>query len=386
MNDRYDATIEDPMVPDANEFQHMALGYVEHRIRLMHILVFGFALYGASGVALIMQWLSRIGSAGAALLTDVGLAVLAGSFMAAVLFMLKPVRPSVAFALADESIRNDHKTSRTILVLAGIFTVATLMITWGPGTARTASILAAMWVAVLIACFSLRCGRYLRIHRNELYATHLAKRGRAPVNRTAVVRAVMPGPIVIDSAPPAFELQAFGYAGARARSWALILLSPMLACTLGALLLGTWVLGLSFETWIVPVMVSTAIALCSSLIGGVRLRLDRRGKASPARWYAYGLRRSAQVDRGTAIGLNAGAVAIFVSGAIAAPRAVDPGFMTVVLALSVGMASATPFMLKAGEILNRRRELYVSWLIRHGEVTLEDVRTLKPRNLVTEHL
>lgn len=382
MEDRYDATIEDPVVPDANEFQHMALGYVEHRIRLMHILVFGFALYGASGVALVMQWFANTRTDGAALLTDVGIAVLAGSLIAAVLFMLKPVRPSVAFALADESIRNDHKTSRTILVLAGIYTVAAIAITWGPGNARTASLLAAMWVAVLIACFSLMHGRYLRIHRDDLYATHLAKRGRAPVNRPVVLRAVMPGPIIIDSAPTAFELQAFGYAGTRARSWALILLGPLLACGLGALLLSTWALGLTYETWIVPVVVSLAIMVSCWLIGVVRLRLDRRGKAAPAKWYAYNLGRSANVNRGTAIALYAAAVAIFVSGAIAAPKAVDPEFIAVVVALSASMASMCPFMLKAGATMNRRRELYVSWLIRNEELTLEDVRTRKPRDWV----
>ncbi|GAA5226628.1 hypothetical protein [Paeniglutamicibacter antarcticus] len=197
-----------------------------------------------------------------------------------------------------------------------------------------------------------------------------------------MVREVMPGPIVIDSTPLAFELQAFGYAGMRARSWALILLGPLPACGLGSLLLSTWALGFGYETWIVPVAISLAIMVSCWMIGAVRLHLDRRGKAAPAKWYAYNLGRSAHVNRGTAIALYAAAVAIFVSGAMVAPKAVDPEFIAVVLALSASLVSMCPFMLKAGETMNRRRELYVSWLIRNAEITLEDVRKRKPQDWV----
>lgn len=98
----------------------------------------------------------------------------------------------------------------------------------------------------------------------------------------------------------------------------------------------------------------------------------------------YSLGRSAHLNRGTAIALYAAAVAIFLSGAIAAPKAVDPEFIAVVMALSASMASMSPFMLKAGEIMNRRREIYASWLINNEKTTLKDERTHKPQDWVLD--
>ena len=61
----------------------MALGYVRWRIRLVQFLLYGSAIYLASGTILLLRWEMGIDSRGAVLMTDLGLMVLVVSLVCA---------------------------------------------------------------------------------------------------------------------------------------------------------------------------------------------------------------------------------------------------------------------------------------------------------------
>lgn len=66
-------TIEDPQVPDANEFQHMAPGFVERRIRISHIALYGAGIFLAAAV--LVRWRTDIDQWGATVMTGLGFVV-----------------------------------------------------------------------------------------------------------------------------------------------------------------------------------------------------------------------------------------------------------------------------------------------------------------------
>ncbi|KAA0976209.1 hypothetical protein FQ154_11475 [Paeniglutamicibacter gangotriensis] len=380
MKQRYDPTVEDPLIPDPLEFQYMALGYVQRRIRLLHIVLFGSGIYLASGATLLMRWLTRVEPWGAALMTDFGILVLLVSLAAAGVAALARIRPSVAFAVADQSIRNDKKTSIILVVLGAIYSTIVVLLAWGPELPRVSSILFGMWVGIAIGVLGLLRARYMRLHRDELYSGYLSRHGKSSGSSPRTVRDVVPGPSIIDSEPSGFELQAFGYAGKRSRGWALVLMGPFLTCFLAPILGAKWALGEEYDHWIVPVLVAAAImAVCCS-IGAFLLKLDLRGKPAPAKFYAKNLSWSARANRGSAIAGYVGSAAIFISGVLIARSTSDPEFVIYVFAFAIGMASLSPFMLTAGNIMNRRRELYAAWLIRNDKITVDEAHAQKPQN------
>lgn len=73
MKQRYDPIIEDPLNRGRLAFQRMALGYVQRRIRQLHMFLFGSGIFLASGATLLLRWMTKVEPWGAALMTNFGI-------------------------------------------------------------------------------------------------------------------------------------------------------------------------------------------------------------------------------------------------------------------------------------------------------------------------
>lgn len=376
---RYDPTIEDPRIPDANEFQHMALGFVERRIRIFHIALYGAGIFLASSAAWVVRWLTDVDPWGAAVMTDLGIVVLLISGGVAGLVALRPAKPSVAFTVADQSIRSDKAAAIVIAVTGALFTVIVAFTAGADDIARVASILVGMWVAITVAIHGLLHARKQRMQRDDVYAAHLAKKGASPQPVRRVVREVKPGPQIFDTEPTDFELEAAAYAGARGRAWAWMLYGPLFVFFFAPLLVMSWALGFDYEMWIIPVLVAVGIALVCCIHGFLKLKRDRAGKVRFRQWYGRNMSRSVGANRGTGIAYYCLAALIFISGALLAGIAASPEFVLYPAACAILLAAMCPFMFMASKIMHRRRELYTAWLLRNG-MPLEESPGGRPDN------
>ena len=104
---RYDPTIEDPRIPGANEFQHMAHGFVERRIRIFHIALYGAGIFLASAAALLVRWLTDVDPWGAAVTTKLGFMVLLASVAVA----------GAVFTVVVAFMAGDHDSARVASIL-----------------------------------------------------------------------------------------------------------------------------------------------------------------------------------------------------------------------------------------------------------------------------
>jgi hypothetical protein len=363
---RYDPTIEDPRIPDANEFQHMALGFVERRIRILHFMLYGVGIFLASSAAVLVRWLTDVDPRGAAVTTGLGIVVLLVSWAVAGLAALRPVRPSVAFTVADQSIRGDKAAAIGIAVAGAVFTVIVAFTAGDLDIARVSSILVGMWVAIALAIHGLLHARKLRMERDKVYAAHLARHGVAPQPNRRVVREVVPAPQVFDTEPTEFEREAAAYAGTRARAWAWMLFGPLFVYFLAPLLVMSWAMGFDYEMWIVPVLVALGFALACFVHGFLKLKRDRPGKVRFRRWYGRNMYQSVGSNRRTGIAYYSMAAGIFITGALLAGIAASPEFVLYPTAFAIMVAAMSPLMFIASRILHRRRELYTAWLLRNG--------------------
>ncbi|GAA1858460.1 hypothetical protein GCM10009715_02460 [Paeniglutamicibacter psychrophenolicus] len=376
---RYDPTIEDPRIPDANEFQHMALGFVERRIRILHFMLYGAGIFLASSAALLVRWLTDVDPWGATVMTGLGIVVLLVSWAVAGLAALRPIRPSVAFTVADQSIRGDKAAAISVAMTGAVFTVVVAFMAGDHDIARVASILVGTWVAIAVAIHGLLHARRLRMERDEVYAAHLAKNGASPQPNRRVVREVMPGPQVFDTEPTEFELEAAAYAGTRVRAWAWMLFGPLFVYFLAPLLVMSWAMGFDYEMWIVPVLVALGFALACFVHGLLKLKRDRRGKVRFRQWYGRNMYQSVGSNRKTGILYYSMAAGIFITGALLAGIAASPEFVLYPTAFAIMVAAMSPLMFIASRILHRRRELYTAWLLRNG-LPVENTPSERPEN------
>ncbi|QXQ11924.1 hypothetical protein [Paeniglutamicibacter sp. Y32M11] len=363
---RYDHTIEDPRIPDANEFQHMALGFVERRIRIFHAVLYGSGILLASSAAWIVRWLSHFEPGGAAVMTNVGIVVLLISGGVAAVVALRPTKPSVAFTVADQSIRSDKPAAIGIVVTGVLFTVVVVFMAGEGDFARVASVLVGMWVAITLVLHGLLHARKLRMDRDDVYAAHLAQRATTPQPIRRVVREVMPGPQIFDTEPTDFELEAAAYAGTRGRAWAWMLYGPLLVFFFAPLLVMSWALGIDHVMWIIPVLIALGLALVCFIHGFLKLKRDRSGTVRFPQWYGRNMSGSVGINRGTGIAYYCLAALIFISGALLAGVASSPEFVLYSTAGAILLAAMSPFMFIASSIMHRRRELYTAWLLRNG--------------------
>lgn len=363
---RYDPTIEDPRIPDANEFQHLALGFMERRIRIFHIVLYGAGIFLCSSAAWVVRWLTDVDPWGAAVMTGLGIVVLLISGGVAGLVALRPAKPSVAFTVADQSIRGDKAAAIVIAVVGAFFTVVVAFMVGADHIARVASILVGMWVAIAIAIHGLLHARQQLMQRDDVYAAHLARRGTTPQPIRRVVREVVPGPQIFDTEPTDFELEAAAYAGARGRAWAWMFYGPLFVYFLAPLLVLSWALGFDYEMWIIPVLVALGLALVCFIHGFLMLKRDRPGKVRYRQWYGRNMHRSVGANRWTGIAYYCMAAFIFITGALLAGFAASPEFVLYPAACAILLAAMCPFMFIASRIMHRRRELYTAWLLRNG--------------------
>lgn len=376
---RYDPTIEDPRIPDANEFQYMALGFVERRIRILHFMLHCAGILLASSAALLVRWLTDVDPWGAAVTGGLGLVVVLVSWTVAGLTALRPVKPSVAFTVADQSIRGDKAAGISLAVTGAVFTVFAAFMAGDHDMARVSSILAGMWVAIAVSIHGLLRARRLRMDRDEVYAVHLAGQGGRPQPDRLVVRAVMPGPQVFDTEPTEFELEAAAYAGARARACARMLFGPLFVYFFAPILVMCWAMGFDYEMWMVPLFVALGFGLGCVVHGLLKLKRDRRGKVRFRQRYGRNMHQSVGCNRKSGIlcyGMSAG---IFIAGALLAGIAASPGFVVYPTAIAIMVAAMGPLMFIAGRILHRRRELYTAWLLRNG-LPVENAPSERPGN------
>ncbi len=363
---RYDPTIEDPRIPDANEFQHMALGFVERRIRIFHFILYGTGVFLASATALLVRWITDIDPGGAAVMTGLGIVIALICGSVAGLVALRAAKPSVAFSLADQSIRGDKAAAISIAVGGAVFTVIAAFSAGDHDIARVASILTGMWAAIAVAIYGLLHARKLRMERDEIYAAHLAKRGTSPQPTRRVVREVMPGPQVFDTEPTDFELEAAAYAGSRARAWAWMLYGPLFVYLLAPMLVMSWFLGLDYEMWIIPVVVAFGLALVCVIHGFLKLKRDRPGNVRFTQWYARNMYLSVGSNRRNGILYCCLAACIFIIGALLAGIAASSEFVLYPTGIAIMLAAMSALLFVSSRILHRRRELYTEWLLRKG--------------------
>lgn len=374
-----DPSIDDPLIPDVNVYQHMALGYVERRIRIFQFLLYGSAIYLASGTSLLLRWAMGIDPRGAALMTDFGLMVLAMCLACAGAVAMRRIRPSVSLGLADESIRKDSVLAKVMLVFWVLTAAGVLILSPGSELGRVVSILAGSLVMLGIGVLGLLHTRSLRMGRDAAYARWLTRKGLEGPPPGKYPRTAVPGPERPLPEPSDFELRAVAYSGRISNGWSWILGSAMVAGMFVPLAAVTWAIGGGGETWALPALISLGLIPVGGLIGWVTFKGANTVEPISRRWYSYAMNHTTSVNRGAAILVVALAVVLFVVLAVAGRPGAEADVWPLTVAIPVMILSMVPMMLRTNALLHRRRELYLAWMIRNGLVTEEYAKAYPPR-------
>lgn len=370
--------VDDPLLPDGHDFQQQALGHVQRRVKIFHFLLYGSSVYLASGSSLIVRWIAGIDSRGAALMTDLGLLIMVVCAVCAGILATRPVQPSVAFAFVDQTIRNDRRTPVVFAVFWVLFCGGSLLLAPRDETARVISILSGVTVMFVIGVYGLVHSRSMRLRRDDEHVRRLLRQGLPVPDDKVRRRPVEPGPELRIDEPSDFELRAVGYAGRRSRTAFCFTLVMFLASLFIPLGVGTWIVWGDYRTWWEPALVSLCLLPVPLAIGLLRLRSDKPGKPMDPRSYRYAMRNTGS-NRGTAIGMSVFCVLLFAGLAVMARPGTETEPWPLLVALPVMMLAFVPFLLKTGEYFERRRELYLAWMIRRGLVTEGYAKANPPR-------
>lgn len=373
-----DPAVADPLIPDPDEFQHMALGYVDRRIGLVNFLLYGSGIFLASGTSLLVRWATGIEARGAALMTALGLLVMAVYVVGATVRATRPVRPSVAFERADQSIRMDRITVTVMAVIWVLLCVGSWWLKGGREPARVASILAGATVMFAVGAGGMLYARKLRMDRDGTYARWLTRRGMPVPAPVPAPRVVISGPVPIPGDPSDFELRAlahFGRTGRTAACFLMALVAPAMFIPLWAV---NRVVGGDYGIWFVPSLIGLGLMLLLWVIGFLRSRPTKAPRPFNARWYAYSTIR-ARNNRHSGMVLVIGCLLLFVVLAVAVPPGREVQAWPLLVSVPVLGLSMAPFFFKVGDLYDRRRELYLAWMIRNGLVSAEFAKAHPPR-------